>query len=346
MECPLPLSRYPAVTLAHGAGGRLSSQLVRDLFAAALPGDGLEREHDAAVLPGAARLAFTTDSYVVRPLFFAGGDIGRLAVFGTVNDLLVAGAAPAYLSVAAILEEGLPMETLWRVACAIGDAAREAGVRVVTGDTKVVERGKADGVYLTTSGVGLFDAECESEPPHPRRVRAGDAVLVSGDLGRHGVAVLLARGDLHLDADVHSDCAPLVATVAALRASGADLHCLRDLTRGGLAAACWEIATSAGLGMRVVEDAVPVDPAVRAACELLGLSALHVANEGRLLAIVPAGDAERTLAALRSAPGGKHAAHIGVVTPPLPFAPVHLETPFGSTVTLELPSGEQLPRIC
>ena len=256
--------------------------------------------HDSAVLPtDGARLAFTTDSYVVNPLFFPGGDIGKLAVCGTVNDLAMAGARPAYLGAGFILEEGLPMETLRRVVASMAEAARAAGVRIVTGDTKVVDRGKGDGIFINTSGVGWVPPGVEISPA---RVAPGDAILLSGDLGRHGVAIMSVREGLQFEGVLESDCAPLADLVAAMLATGADIHCLRDLTRGGLAAALNEIALDARVGIEIDESAIPVAEPVAAACELLGLDPLYVANEGRLVAFVPAAAADRVLEVMRHHP--------------------------------------------
>jgi hydrogenase expression/formation protein HypE len=332
------------IQLAHGGGGHLSQQLIQELLVPAFgPADGVL--HDAALLasPGNT-LAFTTDSYVVRPLFFPGGDIGRLAVFGSVNDLAMAGARPVALSLGLILEEGLPIATVQRVVASIQEAATLCGVAVVTGDTKVVERGKGDGIFVNTSGIGVVEHGLNI---HPSAVQPGDAVLVSGDLGRHGTAILIAREELGLRSTLESDLAPLHTCVQELIAADVDLHCLRDLTRGGLASALHEIARSAGCGMELDEEAIPFDPGVRSACELLGLDALAMANEGRMVVICPAEAAEPALTLLR-----RHhpsACRIGTVmehTTTLPRHPVSLRNRFGVLRPLELGRGEQLPRIC
>jgi hydrogenase expression/formation protein HypE len=343
LACPLPLADYPRVLLAHGGGGRLMRALVRDLFAAAFDNPLLAQAHDGAAFdsPG-ARLAFTTDSYVVRPLFFPGGSIGELAVYGTVNDLAMCGARPLYLSAGFILEEGLAIETLWRIAQSMAQAARRAGVAVVTGDTKVVERGKGDGVFITTSGVGVIRGRAAIAPS---AVRAGDAILLSGDLGRHGIAILAARAELALESEVGSDCAPLADSVQALLASGADVHCLRDLTRGGLAAALNEVAETARLDATIDERAIAIDERVRAACELVGFDALELANEGRFAAWVAPRDAERALAALESVPESRGATLIGHVAGP-GRGTVRMRGVLGTERILDMPSGEQLPRIC
>ena len=344
--CPLPLDDYPVVLLAHGGGGRLMQQLLDGLILPTLGVSGGQGPHDAArvdeLLAGAGgRLAFTTDCYVVRPLFFPGGDIGSLAVCGTVNDLAMAGARARALSVSLILEEGLPMQTLWQVLCSLRHAADTAGVRIVTGDTKVVERGRADGVYLNTAGIGTV---AQGVDIHPGRVRAGDAVLVSGDIGRHGIAVMAQREGLQFETTIESDCQPLWPTVAALLDAGLDLHCLRDPTRGGLASALVEIARQAGADVLLEESALPVAQPVAAACELLGFDPLHVACEGRLVAFVPATQAQTVLDVLRRAPGGEQAALIGVVSGP--GGRVTLRSRYGIDRPLDMPAGELLPRIC
>jgi hydrogenase expression/formation protein HypE len=300
------------------------------------PADGVLL--DAAVLPAeAGPLAFTTDSYVVRPLFFPGGDIGSLAVFGTVNDLAMVGASAIALSLSLILEEGLPMPLLQQVVASIRLAAQRCGVPVVTGDTKVVERGKGDGIYINTAGIGRVDHGLQIGP---KAVRSGDAILVSGDLGRHGVAILAARQELGFRTELHSDLAPLQEPVRALLAADLELHCLRDLTRGGLASALHEISRGAGLGVLVRENAIPIAPEVDAACELLGLDPLAMANEGRFVLFLPAHQADRALAVLqRFQPS---AASIGCVR----GEAVLLETSLGLQRRLELGRGESLPRIC
>lgn len=325
------------VLLGHGGGGSLSQRLIDQLLLPAFgPADGVL--HDAAVLPAeAGPLAFTTDSYVVRPLSFPGGDIGSLAVFGTVNDLAMVGASAIALSLSLILEEGLPMPLLQQVVASIRLAAQRCGVPVVTGDTKVVERGKGDGIYINTAGIGRVDHGLQIGP---KAVRSGDAILVSGDLGRHGVAILAARQELGFRTELHSDLAPLQEPVRALLAADLELHCLRDLTRGGLASALHEISRGAGLGVLVRENTIPIAPEVDAACELLGLDPLAMANEGRFVLFLPAHQADRALAVLqRFQPS---AASIGCVR----GEAVLLETSLGLQRRLELGRGESLPRIC
>ncbi len=347
--CPLPLDVHSTVQMAHGGGGRLMRGLIEGMFLPAFRGgpggSGAQRlpPHDSAVIEtGGVRLAFTTDTFVVSPLFFPGGDIGKLAVFGTVNDLAMAGAKPVWLSAAFILEEGFPLESLRRVVESMREAARQTGVEIVTGDTKVVDRGKGDGLFVNTAGIGLVPAGIDVSPA---LVRPGDAVLVSGDLGRHGIAVMSVREGLGFESGLESDCAPLADLVAALVPLGADLHCLRDLTRGGLAAALNEIALDARVGMDLDEAAIPVGEAVAGACELLGLDPLYAANEGRLVAFVPAEAAERALAILRSHPAAPEPGIIGRVTGRHPGM-VELRNPIGGGRILDLLSGEQMPRIC
>jgi len=339
--CPVPLTQYPHVLLAHGGGGRLMHQLISRLFLAAFSNPLLDTRHDAAVveLPG-RRMAFTTDSFVVRPLFFPGGDIGSMAVHGTVNDLAMAGARPLYLSSAFILEEGLPMETLWRVVCSMRDAARRCGVQIITGDTKVVDHGKGDGVFINTAGVGVVEHALDIAPA---RVRSGDVILVNGDVGRHGMAIMAVREGLAFDSQIASDSAPVHETVRALLEAGIEIHCLRDLTRGGLTSALHEIAEGARLTVQVEEKLIPVREDVHAACEILGLDPFQSACEGRFAAFVAPADAPRALALMRTR--NPEAARIGHVAPAA--APtVLLKSAVGTWRLLDLASGEQLPRIC
>ncbi len=344
LVCPVPRHDGRRILLAHGGGGRLTRELVERVFLPAFRNDALAPLHDAAVLerpPG--RLAFTTDSFVVHPLFFPGGDVGKLAVTGTVNDLVMSGARPLYLSLGFILEEGLAMEDLSRVVASIHEAAGEAGVSVAAGDTKVVERGKGDGIFITSSGVGDVEAPA---PVAPAEVRPGDAVLVSGPVGQHGVAVMAVRDGLAFATPIASDCASVAAPVLALLGAGLEVHCLRDPTRGGVATVLNEIAGQAGCEIAVHESAIPVSAEVAGACEVLGLDPLYVACEGRFLAFVAARDADRALALLAARTDTAHAARIGTVraagTPGL----VVLETLAGGERVLDLLSGEQLPRIC
>ncbi|MCS7309756.1 MAG: hydrogenase expression/formation protein HypE [Armatimonadetes bacterium] len=329
--------------MAHGGGGRLMHQLIEKMFVATFGGDALRARHDSAQLElPAARLALTTDSYVVRPLFFPGGDIGKLAVYGTVNDLAMSGARPLYLTLGMILEEGLPMETLWQVVLSLHEAAQRAGVQIVTGDTKVVDRGKGDGVFLNTSGVGVIEHNLRIAP---QSVREGDAVILSGDIGRHGIAVMAVREGLQFESEIESDCAPLAEPVLALLDAGIEVHCLRDLTRGGLASALVEIAESAGVGILLDESRIPVREDVRGACEILGFDPLYVANEGRFVAFVPRAQAEQAVHLLRQHEVSAGAQVVGEVTT-APSSTVVLRSVIGTSRVVDMLSGEQLPRIC
>ncbi|RPJ46404.1 MAG: hydrogenase expression/formation protein HypE [Candidatus Latescibacterota bacterium] len=343
LSCPIPIRDYPRVLLAHGGGGRLMGDLIEKMFLGVFGDPELRRRHDSAVFAvPEGRLAFTTDSYVVSPLFFPGGDIGSLAVHGTVNDLAMSGARPLCLTAGFILEEGLPMETLWRVVRSMGEAARASEVRIVSGDTKVVERGKGDGVFLNTAGIGIVEA---GGLVGPESIRAGDAILLSGDIGRHGMAILAVREGLEFETTIESDSAPVVAPVLALLGAGIEAHCLRDLTRGGLASALNELAVSSTLSFSIDEGCVPIREDVRAACEILGLDPFYVANEGRFVAFVPEKDADRALAILRSHPVAGDARRIGAVLAG-PAGLVTLRSSIGAARVLDLLSGEQLPRIC
>ncbi|MBK9978809.1 MAG: hydrogenase expression/formation protein HypE [Gemmatimonadetes bacterium] len=329
--------------MGHGGGGTLSAELVEHIFKPAFSNAALDRMSDSAVVQvPAGRLAYSTDSFVVRPLFFPGGSIGALAVHGTVNDLAMSGATPLHLSAGFILEEGFPMESLGRIVTDMAAAARAAGVTIVTGDTKVVERGRGDGVYINTSGIGLI---AEGVHIAPQRARAGDAILLSGTLGDHGMAIMSVREGLEFETTIESDCASLHTLVAALLAAVRDVHVLRDPTRGGLASALNEIASEAKVGMVVREDDVPVKPQVRSACELLGLDPYFVANEGKLLAIVPGNTAQAALQALRAHPLGADAAIIGEVTDQHPGMLIG-RTGIGASRVITMQIGEQLPRIC
>jgi hydrogenase expression/formation protein HypE len=329
--------------MGHGGGGALSAELVRDVFAPAYGGPALSAMGDSATVElGGARLAFSTDSFVVRPLFFPGGSIGDLAVNGTVNDLAMSGARPAFLSCGFILEEGVETEVVRRVAEALGEAARTAGVEVATGDTKVVEAGHGDGVYINTSGIGLIPPGVDLRP---QRVVPGDVVIVSGPIGVHGVAVMSVREGLEFGVEIESDCAALAGLVEAMLAVTPDLHVLRDPTRGGLAAALNEIASASGTGVVVRERAVPVPAPVANACAVLGLDPMYVANEGKLVAFVPREHTDAVLAAMRAHPLGREAAVIGEAVAAHPGMVV-ARTGLGGTRVVDLPLGEQLPRIC
>ena len=340
---PLDL-KHGRVDMAHGSGGRAMAQLIGELFAKYLGNEYLGQGDDGAVLPlpGEGRLVMATDAHVVSPLFFPGGDIGCLSVHGTVNDVAVMGARPLYLAAAFVLEEGLPLADLARVVQSMAAAAQAAGVPVVTGDTKVVERGKGDGVFITTTGVGVL-------PPgrslSGRRAQPGDAILVSGTLGDHGMAIMAERESLGFDSPIISDTAALHGLIEAMLSSVADIHVLRDPTRGGLATTLNEIAQQSGVGMMLQEKALPVQPAVNAACEFLGLDPLYVANEGKLVAICAEQDAEMLLAVMRAHPQGAAAARIGSVHAD-EHAFVQMTTAFGGRRIVDWLSGDQLPRIC
>ena len=340
---PLDL-KHGRVDMAHGSGGRAMAQLIGELFAKYLGNEYLGQGDDGAVLPlpGEGQLVMATDAHVVSPLFFSGGDIGCLSVHGTVNDVAVMGARPLYLAAAFVLEEGLPLADLARVVQSMAAAAQAAGVPVVTGDTKVVERGKGDGVFITTTGVGVL-------PPgrslSGRRAQPGDAILVSGTLGDHGMAIMAERESLGFDSPIVSDTAALHGLIEAMLSSGADIHVLRDPTRGGLATTLNEIAQQSGVGMMLQEKALPVQPAVNAACEFLGLDPLYVANEGKLVAICAEQDAEMLLAVMRAHPQGAAAARIGSVHAD-EHAFVQMTTAFGGRRIVDWLSGDQLPRIC
>jgi hydrogenase expression/formation protein HypE len=335
--------KHGQVDMAHGSGGRAMAQLIDELFARHLGNEWLGQGDDGAVLPAApGRLVMATDSHVVSPLFFPGGDIGCLSVHGTINDVAVMGAQPLWLSAAFILEEGFPLADLERIVKSMAAAAREAGVAVVTGDTKVVERGHGDGVFITTTGVGVVP---DGVSLSGRRALPGDAILVSGTLGDHGMAIMAERESLGFDSPIVSDTAALHGLIAAMLDSGADIHVLRDPTRGGLATTLNEIARQSSVGMMLQERALPVKPAVAAACELLGLDPLYVANEGKLVAICAPRDADKLLAVMRDHPLGRDAALIGEVREDANHF-VQMTTGFGGRRIVDWLSGEQLPRIC
>ena len=342
LACPVPLAGDETIQVAHGGGGRRTERLLDTVFRPAFDDPELDRRHDGARLELSGPVAFTTDSYVVRPLEFPGGDIGTLAVNGTVNDLAMCGARPQYISAGFILEEGLATQTLIRIVTSMRDAARAAGVRLVTGDLKVVDRGKADGVFINTAGIGHIVAPGVIGP---EAVKPGDTVILSGDLGRHGIAVMAAREGLGFESEITSDCAPLVAPVLALFEAGIAVHCLRDLTRGGLASGLVEIAETAGLAIQTDERAIPVRADVASACEILGLDPFHVANEGRFVAFVAAADADKALAVLRAYPVSEGAMVIGTVRDG-PAGRVTARGAIGGTRVIDMLSGEQLPRIC
>jgi len=342
-ECPLPIAAEEIVRLGHGSGGELSQRLLRDYIYPHFDNPWIAQGHDSATLPlKSDRVVFTSDSFVITPLFFPGGDIGELAVYGTVNDLAMSGARPLYLSCSLILEEGLPLATLARVMSSMGRAAAEAGVQLVTGDTKVVERGKGDGLYINTAGIGVLAL---SDAIEPRRIQPGDRILLSGDIGRHGMAVMAKREGLEFDSPLRSDCAPLHGPVLELLRAGITPHCLRDLTRGGLATALVELAESAGKEFLVRESEIPLCEPVQGACEILGLDPLYVANEGRFIAFVPPQLVEPAIAVLTKNPISAGCRVIGAVTGD-GKSQVILRNALGCERLLDRLPGEQLPRIC
>ena len=349
LSCPVPLSSYEHVLLGHGSGGRLTADLIERLFVPAFANEVLCALEDQATISlagmngsKAPRLAFTTDSFVVRPIFFPGGDIGKLAVHGTVNDLAVGGAQPLFLSAAFILEEGLPMADLKRIVASMHDACALAGIRLVTGDTKVVDRGKGDQVYITTSGIGLVP---DGRSLSIRNASPGDRILVSGTVGDHGIAIMSVREGIEFETVLESDCAPLHDLTRVMLEACPGIRCMRDPTRGGLSSALNELAAASRVGVELREPAIPLRPEVRAACEMLGLDPLYVANEGKLIAVVPEGDATRLLEVMRHHPLGSSAAIIGQVVEDHPGM-VTMHSLVGGERVVTMLAGEQLPRIC
>jgi hydrogenase expression/formation protein HypE len=343
LSCPLPL-HYQQIVMAHGGGGRLMQQLLAQVVAPTFNNDYLNQQHDSAVFQvGEQKLSFTSDSYVIKPLFFPGGDIGKLAVCGTVNDLAMAGAKPLFLSCSLIIEEGFAIDTLQTVLQSMQRTAAEAGVFIVTGDTKVVDHGKGDGLYINTAGIGLVETGLVIQPSS---IQSGDAVLVSGDLGRHGIAVMLKREGLDFDSTIESDCAILSPLVQDLLNAGIELHCLRDLTRGGLASALIELAATAKVQIEIVETQLPINEDVKGACEILGFDPLYIANEGCCALFMPAAQVPTALDILHKHRAGQGAKQIGVVQGHHSQGLLTLETMLGIHRVLDLLSGEQLPRIC
>ncbi len=342
-SCPLPISDHKEIVLAHGSGGKLTHRLIENFIVPQFRNDLLSPLHDGAVFSiGGAKLAFSTDSFVVNPLFFPGGDIGKLAVHGTVNDLSMCGAKPLYLSAGFILEEGLPMEDFWRVVKSMRQAADEAGVMFVTGDTKVVDRGKGDKMFINTAGIGQVR---EGVNIHPRRAAPGDHIIVSGQIAVHGIAIMSVREGLEFETEIASDTAPLNGLVSAMLDACPDIHVLRDPTRGGVTSALSEISEQSDLGIELREDRIPIAEDVKGACEILGLDPLYVANEGKLLAIVAPSDSARILEIMRVHPLGRHAAVIGEVVANH-RGMVTMHTRVGGMRVVDMLSGEQLPRIC
>ncbi len=341
--CPVPLRAYPNIVLGHGGGGKLSADLVEHIFRPLFDNPILDALGDQAILQiGGQRLAFSTDSFTVSPLFFPGGDIGSLSVHGTVNDLAMSGAVPLYLSAGFIIEEGLEMDKLGQITASMAAAAREVGVQIVTGDTKVVEKGHGDGVYINTSGIGLVPEGVNIDASN---ARPGDVILVSGAIGEHGIAILSVREGLTFQTELKSDSQPLHDLVAAMLAVHKDIHAMRDPTRGGLAASLNEFARASNVGIEIDEAAVPIPPAVSAACEMLGLDPFYVANEGKLVAVVPEDAAEELLEVMRAHPRGREAAIIGRVVEAHPGV-VTARTGIGGSRVVDTLVGEQLPRIC
>ncbi|MEA4908042.1 MAG: hydrogenase expression/formation protein HypE [Anaerolineaceae bacterium] len=346
--CPVPLRHNEQIVLGHGSGGRMTNDLIRQVFQPALSSPALLEGNDFARLSlpeGAAlqgRLITSTDCHIVSPLFFPGGDIGRLAVCGTVNDIAVSGARPLYLTAGFILEEGLPIDTLHRVVQSMQAAAGEAGVQIVAGDTKVVERGKADGLFITTTGIGWLPDQIHIGG---ERAQKGDVVLVSGSVGDHGIAVLAERGELGFTTEIKSDTAPLNHLIDAMLQAAPHVHVLRDPTRGGLATTLKEIAEQSRVDIQLEEKAIPIAPGVRAACEMLGFDPLYIANEGKMIVILPEDEADAALQALRAHPYGVSAMRIGTVLPGQ-SGRVSIRTPLGATRVLDMLAGEMLPRIC
>ncbi|MCX6138251.1 MAG: hydrogenase expression/formation protein HypE [Ignavibacteriales bacterium] len=343
ISCPLPFNSYPSVQLAHGGGGKLSQQLVQDIFLPFLGNEYLSQLHDGAIVPfGNERIAFTTDSYVINPIFFPGGDIGALAVNGTVNDLAMCGATPRFLSAGFIIEEGFPMEDLQRIAASMQEAAALARVVVVTGDTKVVDRGKADKIFITTAGIGEI---ADGVSISPMLASPGDVIILSGRIAQHGIAIMSVREGLRFETDIVSDCAALNGLTSELLAFGESIHVLRDPTRGGIASALNEIAAAAQVGIWIEEEAIPVADEVRGACEILGFDPLYVANEGKLIAFVAPDDAAAILEVMQQHPLGKDAVAIGQVVADH-AGTVIMKSRVGGKRVVDMLSGEQLPRIC
>jgi hydrogenase expression/formation protein HypE len=345
LSCPVPRVADDRIVLAHGGGGRLTHQLIEKIFIPAFSNAALDERHDGAVVPvNGSRLAFTTDSFVVRPLIFPGGNIGDLAVNGTVNDLAMCGARPLYLSSGFILEEGLEIDTLRTVVRSMQEAAAKANVKLVTGDTKVVDKGKGDGIFVNTSGIGVIEANVKTAIS-PASVQPGDVVIISGDLGRHGIAILSVREGLEFESPILSDCANLWPAVEALLNAGIEIHCLRDLTRGGLATTLNEIASDRNICIKLEEALIPVEQVVLGACEILGLDPLYVANEGRFAAFVPAAQVDAALDVMKKVEVSQGSVRVGRVEE-TPGRTVVLQSRIGGNRVVDMLSGEQLPRIC
>jgi hydrogenase expression/formation protein HypE len=343
LSCPVEIRKYPAVMMAHGGGGKLMHNLIEKMFMPEFSKIEAGKRHDSAVIDILSNnLAFTTDSYVVHPLFFPGGDIGSLAIHGTVNDLSMSGAVPKYISVGFIIEEGLPMETLWKIVSSMKEAAKVSGVEIVTGDTKVVDKGKGDGIFINTSGIGVIEHNLSI---NPSSIKEGDAIIINGNIGRHGIAVMAVREGLEFESVIESDSAPLNSIVKKLIDEGIEIHCMRDLTRGGLASALAEIAEASGMGININESVIPVREDVRGACEILGLDPLYVANEGRFTLFIPDKDVDKALQLMHADKNGEGSKKIGVVTANNKEM-VIMKSVIGASRIIDMLSGEQLPRIC
>jgi hydrogenase expression/formation protein HypE len=343
LNCPIPISQYPQVTLAHGGGGTLMHNLIEKMFLGAFKNPSLEARHDSAVLNlTGKKLAFTTDSYVISPLFFPGGDIGSLAIHGTVNDLSMSGAKPLYISAGFIIEEGLPMETLWKIVLSMQEAAEEARVEIVTGDTKVVDKGKGDGIFINTAGVGVVEHHLVI---NPSSVKPNDVIILNGDIGRHGIAIMAHREGLEFETTIESDSAPLNGIVQNLIKAGLEIHCMRDLTRGGLASALVEIAEASNHNINIIEADIPVREDVQGACEMLGFDPLYIANEGRFIVILPEKDVKKALSIMKKSEHDIESKIIGKVTDENKGL-VTMKSKIGAARIVDMLSGEQLPRIC
>ena len=344
LSCPIPLKQYPNILLAHGGGGKLMHDIIENMFLPVFDNPFINSRHDGAVVEfGNSKLAFTTDSYVVYPLFFPGGDIGKLAVNGTVNDLAMCGARPLYISMGFIIEEGFSMEKLWQVMQSIEQSVKTAEVKVITGDTKVVDKGKGDGMFINTTGIGIVES---SNVIAPSEVRPGDAIIINGDIARHGVSIMTVREELGFENKIESDSAPLSGLVLELINQGIEIHCLRDLTRGGLASALIEIAEASKTHIDIEEDSIPIREDVKGICEILGLDPLYVANEGRFIAIVKSEDVEQALEIMNHQSSGKGSSVIGQVKDCHSSGILTMKSQIGTSRIIDMISGEQLPRIC
>lgn len=343
LQCPIPISDYPKVLLAHGGGGKLMHQLIEKMFSTAFRNELLAQNHDSTLINiPAEKIAFTTDSYVVQPIFFPGGDIGSLAINGTVNDLAMSGAVPKYISLGLIIEEGFDMEDLWKVVQSLSESAKAAGVQIVTGDTKVVDKGKGDGIFINTSGIGIVEHSLNISP---KNIHTGDIIIINGDIGRHGIAIMAEREGLEFEHKIQSDCAPLNELVSRIIDAGIDVHCMRDLTRGGLSSTLNELSVSSGSEILIDELLVPVHEDVQGACEILGFDPMYVANEGKLIVIVSKGDSEKCLSIMKSHKYGSDSVMIGEVIGHGEKV-VKIKSRIGTMRILDMLSGEQLPRIC